>query len=163
MRTVSRAALVLAFALAAPSVSRAQAAHPSFAGSWALDPAQSDAGQMAPTRLNLKIAQSANELVVDRDQATQMGDSKVTLKYALDGSPSSNEIPIGGNAVKVSTVVTWEGENPVFTSALKFGDTDVKQVDKWTLAEGGKKLLVSRSFNAGGQEMSSKLVLVKQP
>jgi hypothetical protein len=163
MRTVSRAALVLAFALAAPSVSRAQAAHPSFAGSWALDPAQSDAGQMAPTRLNLKIAQSANELVVDRDQTTQMGDSKVTLKYALDGSPSSNEIPIGGNTVKVSTVVTWEGENPVFTSALKFGDTDVKQVDKWTLADSGKKLLVSRSFNAGGQEMVSKLVLVKQP
>jgi hypothetical protein len=116
-----------------------------------------------PDAAHLKITQSANELVVDRDQATQMGDSKVTLKYALDGSPSPNEIPIGGNAVKVSTVVTWEGQTPVFTSALKFGDNDVQQVDKWTLAEGGKKLLVTRSFNAGGQEMSSKLVLVKQP
>jgi hypothetical protein len=166
MRIVSRAALTLALALAAPSISHAQAAaaaHPSFAGNWALDPAQSEAGQMTPTRLNLKITQSANELVVDRDQATQMGESKVTLKYALDGSPSPNEIPIGGNTVKVSTVVTWEGQTPVFTSALKFGDNDVQQVDKWTLAEGGKKLLVSRSFNAGGQEMSSKLVLVKQP
>ena len=166
MRTVSRAALMLAFALAAPSLSRAQtapAAHPSFAGNWALDPAQSDAGQMTPTKLNLKITQSATELVVDRDQATQMGDSKVTLKYALDGSPSSNEIPIAGNPVKVSTIVTWQGETPVFTSALKFGETDVQQVDRWTLAEGGKKLLVTRSFNAGGQEMSSKLVLVKQP
>lgn len=163
MRTVSRAALVLAFALAAPSMSRAQAAHPSFAGNWALDPAQSDAGQMAPTKLNLKITQSANELVVDRDQATQMGDSKVTLKYALDGTPSSNEIPIGGNTVKVSTVVTWDSGNPVFTSALKFGETDVTQVDRWTLADGGKKLLVSRNFNMGGQEMASKLVLVKQP
>ena len=95
MRTASRAALVLAFALAAPSMSHAQAAHPSFAGSWSLDPAQSDAGQMAPTRLNLKITQSANELVVDRDQATQMGDSKVTLKYALDGSPLSGSHFIG--------------------------------------------------------------------
>jgi hypothetical protein len=163
MQFASRAAFVLAFALAAPSVSRAQAAHPSFAGSWALDPAQSDAGQMVPTKLTYKITQSPNEMVVDRDQSTQMGDSKVTLKYALDGSPSSNEISVGGNTVKVSTVVTWESDNPVFTSALKFGETDVQQVDKWMLADGGKKLLVSRNFNMGGQQMSSKLVLVKQP
>ena len=163
MRIASRAALMLVVALAAPAVSRAQAAaHPNFAGSWKLDPAQSEAGQFTPTKLELTVTQTPAEMVLVRAQTTQMGESNTTLKYALDGSPSVNEINMGGNAMKVSTVVTWEGQSPVFTSALKFGDNDVQQVDKWTLAEGGKKLLVTRSLNAGGQEMSTKLVLVKQ-
>jgi hypothetical protein len=164
MRTVSRGVLMLALALVVPAASRAQAVkHADFSGSWVLDPAQSEAGQMMPTKLNYKITQSGNELVVERAQTTQMGESNATLKYALDGTTSQNNLTLGGNTVNVATVVTWEGDSPVFTNALKFGDTDVKQVDKWTLSDGGKKLHLTRNFNAGGQEMSSKLVLVKQP
>ena len=141
-----------------------QRANEPFAGTWALDPAQSDQGQqMIPTKLNLTITQSANELVAARAQATQMGESNATLKYALDGTTSVNELPVGDNTVKVSTVVNWEGESAIFKNTLTIQGNEVQQTDKWTLADGGKKLLINRSFNFGGQESSFKLTLVKQP
>ncbi|MDB4881704.1 MAG: hypothetical protein JWL95_470 [Gemmatimonadetes bacterium] len=167
MRTVSGAVLTLVLAVAtvgAPSASIAQAvAHPSFAGSWLLDSAQSDHAQMAPTKLSLAVTQSPTELVVVRAQTTQMGESNATLKYALDGSTSVNELPMGGNTLKISTVITWEGPTPVFTNSLTVNGTDVQQVDRWTLADGGKKLIIARVFNLGGETTSFKLVLLKQP
>ena len=161
MRTVSRGALAILLALAAPAASHAQAAHPDFSGTYALDPAQSDQGQMMPSKLTQTISQTPTDFVVDRSQTTQMGETSVKLKYAFTGT-STNELNIGGNPVPVSTVVTWEGDSPVFTSTLKFGDAEIKQVDKWTLSDGGKKLTVNRSFDRGGQVMQNKLVLVKQ-
>jgi hypothetical protein len=35
-------------------------------------------------------------------------------------------------------------------------------VDLWALSDGGKKLLVTRTFNRDGQDTTLKLVLVKQ-
>jgi len=65
-----------------------------------------------------------------------------------------------GNPVDVSTVVTWEGAVPVFTSSMSFGGNDAQSVEKWSLS--GKNLTVNRTVSFGGQEFSSKLVLVKQ-
>jgi hypothetical protein len=161
MRTVSRGALALIVALAAPAASRAQAAHPDFSGTFALDPAQSDQGQMVPSKLTQKITQTPTDFLVDRAQTNQMGETSVKLKYAFTGT-SVNELNIGGNPVQVSTVVTWEADTPVFTSTLKFGDAEIKQVDKWTLSDGGKKLTINRSFDRGGEVMANKLVLVRQ-
>jgi hypothetical protein len=158
---VSRGALALVLALAAPAAARAQTAHPDFSGTYALDPAQSDQGQMVPSKLTQTITQTPTDFLVERTQTTQMGEVSMKLKYAFTGT-SVNELNIGGNPVQVSTVVTWEGDSPVFTSALKFGDAEIKQVDKWTLSDGGKKLLVNRSFDRGGEVMANKLVLVKQ-
>lgn len=176
MRTLS-AALLLSMLVATPVVaSRAQttkaapapaagtsAAHPDFSGTWVLDTARSDKGQMAPTQMTLKIAQTATGLTLDRDQTTQMGgQSTATLKYALDGTTSSNQLNFGGNALDISTVVTWEGESPVLTSSMKFGDNDAQSVEKWTLGDGGKSLTLDRKFDVGGQSFASKVVLVKQ-
>jgi hypothetical protein len=165
MRTATRAALTLALALVAPSISGAQAAaHPSFAGTWVLDPAQSDQGQqMTPTKLNLTITQSPKELVVVRAQTTRMGESNATLKYALDGTPSVNELPIGGNTAKISTVVSWASDTAVFANTFNMQGNDVQQTDRWALADAGKKLVLVRNFNFNGQSTSYKLTLVKQP
>jgi len=45
---------------------------------------------------------------------------------------------------------------------MKFGDNDAQSVEKWSLADGGKKLNIERKISAGGQEFANKLVLVKQ-
>jgi hypothetical protein len=116
---------------------------------------------MVPSKMTQTITQTPTEFVVDRAQTSQMGESTVKLKYAFTGT-SVNELPIGGNPVQISTVVTWEGDSPVFTSALKFGDAEIKQVDKWTLSDAGKKLTINRSFDRAGEVMTLKLVLVKQ-
>jgi hypothetical protein len=158
--------LVSSFAVAllalAPSLSHAQsaAAKPDFSGTWVMDTAQSDKGQMIPSKMTLKITQTPKEITVDRQQTTQMGDMTSTMKYATDGSPSKNQLNMGGNAVDVSTVVTWDGATPVFTSQMNFGGQDAQSVEKWSLA--GKNLTVNRQVSFGGQEFSSKLVLVKQ-
>jgi len=160
MRKVSSALLLTLIALA-PAAARAQAAHPDYSGSYVLDPAQSE-GQMVPQKMTLKITQAPTGLTVDRTQTTQMGESTSQMKYAIDGTASKNTITMGGNAVDVSTVVTWEGDSPVLTSAMKFGENDAQSIEKWSLADGGKKLTIDRKISAGGQEFGNKLVLVKQ-
>ena len=160
MRKVS-SALLLTLLAVAPAVARAQAAHPDYSGTYVLDPAQSE-GQMVPQKMTLKIAQTATGLTVDRTQTNQMGESTSQFKYTLDGAASKNSINMGGNPVDVSTVVTWEGASPVLTSAMKFGDNEAQSVEKWSLADGGKKLSIDRKVSAGGQEFTNKLVLVKQ-
>ena len=84
------------------------------------------------------------------------------MKYALDGSASKNTINMGGNPVDVSTVVTWEGASPVLTSSMQAGGNEAQIVEKWSLADGGKKLTLDRKISAGGQEFTNKLVLMKQ-
>ena len=160
MRKVSSALLLTLLAIA-PAVARAQATHPDYSGTYVLDPAQSE-GQMVPQKMTLKITQTAAGLTVDRTQTNQMGESTSQMKYALDGSASKNTLNMGGNPVDVSTVVTWEATSPVLTSSMKFGENDAQSVEKWSLADGGKKLNIDRKISAGGQEFANKLVLVKQ-
>ena len=162
MRKLTSSLLVALLALA-PSLAHAQnaAAHTDFSGTWVMDTAQSDKGQMIPTKLTQKITQTPTEISVERQQTTQMGgDATTSFKYATDGSPSKNTLTIQGNPVDVSTVVTWEGANPVFTNQMNIGGNDVQSVEKWSLS--GKNLTLNRTFSFGGQEFSSKLVLVKQ-
>ena len=162
MRKLTSSFLVALLAVA-PSLAHAQnaAAKPDFSGTWVLDTAASDKGQMIPSKMTLKIAQTPAQITVDRQQTTQMGgDATTTMKYATDGSPSKNQLTIQGNPVDVSTVVTWEGATPVFTSQMNMGGQDVQSVERWSLA--GKNLTLNRKFSFGGQEFSSKLVLVKQ-
>jgi len=160
MRKVS-SALLLTLLAVAPAVARAQAAHPDYSGTYVLDPAQSE-GQMLPSKMTLKITQTAAGITLDRTMTNQMGESTSQMKYALDGSASKNTLNMGGNPVDVSTIVTWEGASPVLTSSMKFGDNDAQSVEKWSLADDGKKLNIDRKISAGGQEFTNKLVLVKQ-
>jgi len=159
MRNVLIRALVALIVLT-PSVSRAQATHPDYSGTFVLDTALSDHGRMVPSAMTLKITQTPTAVTVDRSQTTQMGETTTSMKYATDGSTSKNQLTMGGNAVDVSTVVTWEAAVPVFTSAMKFGDNDAQSVEKWSLD--GKTLTINRTVSVGGQQFSNKLVLTKQ-
>src|SRR6476661_2368557 len=87
MRKLTSSLLVALLALA-PSLSHAQtaAAHPDFSGTWKLDTAQSDKGQMIPTAMTLKITQTPTAITVDRQQSSQMGEMTSSMKYATDGS-----------------------------------------------------------------------------
>jgi hypothetical protein len=167
MRKVSTALLLTLLAVA-PAVAGAQAAtaapaaaRPDFSGTYVLDSAQSE-GQMVPPKMTLKIAQAPAGLTVDRTITGPNGEVTSQVKYALDGSSSKNTINMGGNPVDISTVVTWEGQSPVLTSSMQAGGNDAQIVEKWSLADGGKKLTLDRKISAGGQEFTNKLVLVKQ-
>ena len=125
MRKLTSSLLVALLALA-PSLSHAQipAAHPDFSGTWVLDTAASDKGQMIPSKMTMKIAQTPKEH--HRRSAADESDGRrptTSMKYATDGSPSKNQMTIQGNPVDVSTVVTWEGATPVFTSQMNSATT----------------------------------------
>ena len=155
-------ALLLALAIVAPTAAQAQAKHPDYSGTWVLDTARSDKGQMVPSKMSLKIGQTDAGLTVDRAQTSQMGETTTSFKYTLDGSPSPNTLIMGGNTVNLVSVVTWEGDSPVITSDMKIGDNEAKSIEKWTLGDGGKSLTVNRKISVQGQEFGSNLVLVKQ-
>ena len=163
MRKVS-SALLLTLLVLAPAVARAQATatHPDYTGTWVLDTVKSDKGQMIPSKMTLKIAQTPAGLTVDRAQTTQNGETTSSMKYALDGSTSKNTLTVGGNSIDVSSVVSWQGASQVITSDMKFGENDAKSVETWSLADGGKTLNINRKISIQGQEFASNLVLVKQ-
>jgi len=161
MRKVSSALLFTLLAVA-PVVAGAQAAaRPDYSGTYVLDPAQSE-GQMVPQKMTLKIAQAPAGLTVDRTITGDQGETTSQVKYALDGSTSKNTVTMGPNSVDVSTVVTWEGASPVLTSMMQAAGGEAQIVEKWSLADGGKKLTLDRKISAGGQDFANKLVFVKQ-
>ena len=162
MRTLSRILFMLFATVAAPSLAGAQAAHANFAGNWVLDVAQSEGGQFVPAKMTQKITQTANQMIVERSMTNPMGETSATLTYALDGSSAVNDITMGPASTKVSTVVTWEGDSPVFSSVFNVQGTDISSKDKWTLSDGGKKLTINRTVNIGGEDHASKLVMTKQ-
>ena len=164
MRKVS-SALLLTLLAVAPAIAGAQAApaaaRPDFSGTYVLDPAQSE-GQMVPQKMTLKIAQAPAGLTVERTIMGDQGERTTEAKYALDGSTSKNTINMGETPVEISTVVSWESTSPVLTSSMQAGGNEAQIVEKWSLADAGKKLTVDRKISAGGQEFTNKLVLVKQ-
>ena len=164
MRKVSSALLVTLLAVA-PAIAGAQAtqapARPDYSGTYVLDPAQSE-GQMVPQKMTLKIAQAPAGPTVERTIMGDQGERTTEAKYALNGSTSKNTINMGETPVEISTVVSWDSTSPVLTSSMQAGGNEAKIVEKWSLADAGKKLTVDRKINAGGQEFTNKLVLVKQ-
>jgi hypothetical protein len=150
------------FTLLAPVAAHAQTSRPNFAGTFVMDPAQSDQGQGVPVSLTMQITQTANQFVVTRTQNGGAGDLTAVLTYALDGSTSRNEFKVGENPVNVATVITWDGASPTLSSSLKVGEADVMQIDKWSMIEDGKKLLINRTLGMGGQSINVKLMLVKK-
>src|ERR1700752_5097080 len=89
---LARVGVVAAAILAVATVAWAQ--KPDFSGTWTLDPASAPAasgrggggGGDALGNGPATVKQTADALTIERT----MGESKVTLTYKLDGSPSRN-------------------------------------------------------------------------
>src|SRR5438105_5674927 len=93
--------------------SQAAQAKPNFSGEWKLNASKSEFGPMpAPTSRTDKIAHADPALKITTTQSGQNGDVTYDLKYATDGSETTNELR--GNAMKSTS--KWDGDTLLITT-----------------------------------------------
>lgn len=146
------------FVIAAAAGMALAADKPDFSGSWKMDADKSTFGPMPPpTSMTRKIDHKDPAISVEEARSGAQ-DITMTMKYSTDGTETTNSLM--GNDVKSKAV--WEGKTLVITSAANFGGSDVKLVDKWTLAEDGKTLTDVQAISAPQGDFELTWVLVKQ-
>jgi len=131
--------------------------HPSFAGTWTLDPSKTiaEGNGNPPEAASRVIVQHGDTLTIDTE-VTGMGTvQKSHLVWGLDGKAWKNSVSVGGEMIDVSSVLTWDNATLVIRTSLSVQGMSVDQVDKWTLAADGKSMTASRSITADGNDAGS--------
>ena len=154
-RSITTAAVMYAVAV---SNAPAQAARQNFTGVWVLDASKSVlSGQLgALTSATSTIVQHGDTITQDREASSETaGVIKSHAVWGIDGKAWQNTVPVNGEDIQVSSVLSWEKGSLVIRTTLNIQGTDVDQVDQWTLAADGKSMLIRRSVSAMGQEVGS--------
>ncbi len=134
-------------------------AAPNFSGTWKLNVAKSDYGQMPPPNsMTQTITHEDPKLKVAVKQSREQGDFEWEANYTTDGKECTNEIM--GNPMK--SVVKWDGDALVIETKGAFGGNEVTMKSRWTLSEDGKTLTVAQKWSSSMGEMDMKMVLEKQ-
>ena len=138
---------------------------PSFAGTWEMNKAQSDFGQMSPQmvpdKLTQKITQKAD--VELRAESTTVGARGFTastdMKYKLDGSESTNKNQMG----EVKSVAKWEGNHIAISSKREVQGMSISLSEKWEVSADGKVMTVNRTMTGTPMgDIVTKMVFDKQ-
>ena len=151
----------LALALASVSSLPAQTTHPDFSGTWLLDSAKSQAPTL-PATSTLSVTQSDKLLTIEQTSSSAMGSRTTKLVYRIDGSPSKNTFPApGGGSIDFNSNVDWSGQTLVITTTADLNG-GFKQVERWTVSDGGKQLVVNGDIAVSGQSATAKMVYTKK-
>ena len=151
----------LAIAFAGTQSVPAQAAHSDFSGTWVLEPSKSQAPMM-PQSSELVVSQSDKVLTIDRTAKMANGTQSGKLAYNIDGTASTNSAtPPGGTPIEFKSTTSWDGHTLVITTTADFNG-GFKQVERWTLSEGGKVLTVNGDIAISGQTATAKMVYTKK-
>ena len=134
-------------------------AKPNFSGEWKLDTAKSQFAPLpAPEKRTDKIAHADPDLKVKTTQSGPNGDVTFDLKYATDGSETTNELR--GNPMKSTS--KWDGETLVINTKASFGGNDITLADKWSVSGDGKVLTINRHIASPQGELDQTMVFEKQ-
>jgi len=153
----SRAVLALVTVLAAVPAS-AQSS-PDFSGTWALDLARSNFGQLPTPESRVDVIQHQEpRLVIKRTTVVNGAQSVVDITYAVDGQPHQNTA--GGSPI--SSVLRWDGTTLVVTSTVTTPQGDLGIVDRMSLSADGKTLTQERTLSIQGQELAQTMVFTRR-
>jgi hypothetical protein len=114
--------------------------HPNLGGTYKLDVAKSDFGQMGgPSSGTLAIDDTGSSIKLDSDQeGGPMGDMKSTETVTTDGQESTSTMM--GNPV--TNTAQWDSGDLVVNSKTSFQGTDLTIKSTYALSEDGKTLTV---------------------
>ena len=161
MRRSTTLNVFFTLALACASSVSAQATHPDFSGTWQLDSAKSQAPTL-PATSTLSVTQSDKLLTIEQTSSSAMGSRTTRLVYRIDGSPSKNTFPApGGASIDFNSNVEWSGQTLVITTTADLSG-GFKQVERWTVSDGGKQLVVNGDIAVSGQTATAKMVYTKK-
>jgi hypothetical protein len=125
-------------------------AQTNFAGNWGLNESRSNFGDSQFRRASsaMVVTQDAKVMTVESTRQSRDGaETKVTVKYNLDGSVSENP---GRNTTRKSTI-TWSADKTAMTinSTMVMdnnGETrEIKSSETWKLTDAGKMLMIESS------------------
>ncbi|MBY0504559.1 MAG: hypothetical protein K2X03_11650 [Bryobacteraceae bacterium] len=134
-------------ALTVASVSTWAAEKPNFSGTWEMNKAKSDFGQMppmmVPDKLTQKIVQKGEtEMRVESTTTGERGTASTDMKYKLDGSESTNKNQMG----EVKSVAKWDGSQIAITSKREVQGMTIGLSEKWEVSADGKTMSVQRTM-----------------
>ncbi len=153
-RVAAAAALAVAIAASADAQTR-----PNLSGTWVLQAAQSEFGQLpAPESRTDVIDHREPRLTITRTAVAQGQESRLDLVYVVDGEPHRNT---AGGAELVSRL-HWDGAALVMVSIASAPQGQVTITDRYTLSEDGRTLTQARTIGIEGQELTQRMVLTKQ-
>ncbi|MGD0365159.1 MAG: hypothetical protein ABSC93_30115 [Bryobacteraceae bacterium] len=130
-----------------------------YSGTWKANTTKSDFGPLPPPDTMVeKIAHEDPSLKINVAQTGGSGDATYDMIYTTDGKECVNHP--GGNEFK--TILKWDGDDLTAETKGSYEGTDFTAKDRWTLADGGKTLTVTRHISTSMGEFDQKLVLEKQ-
>jgi hypothetical protein len=142
---------------------RAQDAKPNFTGTWSLDAAKSDFGQMpAPESIVHVIEHTEPNVKITTTQRTKMGESNNVRTFTTDGKESTSKISMGGMEQEVKTTAKWDGQKLALVAAFDAQGTTVELNDTWTLSDENKILTIVRTAKTPQGDVTVKTVYTKQ-
>lgn len=137
------------------------AARPNFSGEWHLNLDKTDYGPdydvPTPTRLVQKILHKDPNLTLDQSETVQGAERAGTVKYTTDGSEVVNQVM--GNTMRATAM--WDGNVLVIHTWGDFNGSRIDLIDRWSLEDKGKTLIVRRHFEGMGRKADHYIVLGK--
>lgn len=132
---------------------------PDFSGTWAMDPARSHFGPLAPPQaFERTIKQSPNQIHSFTRQVGQHGDSHTNVIYSIDGK--ENVVSLHGDQARITA--KWMMSNLIVETKRKNAEGDVTSTEIWSLEEAGKAILIQAKIQRGKQTFPMTLYLVRQ-
>jgi hypothetical protein len=154
-------------ALAASVV--AAKAEPPLAGTWVLDPAQSqrpaherksdrgDGAQAQPAEIKLIVAQEGAMLRVTRTKTRGTQERSFSDTLVADGSEQTQR----GHRGQVVTRTAFEGDRLVVTRMHTKGDRTRSQQSVWTVSPDGRVLTIDTTWQSARGDRTMKTVYLR--
>ena len=144
----------------APSSAFSQSV-PNLSGTWVLQVDKSDFGVIpAPKSRTDVIEQKETSFTIKRTVTSSTGETTTSdLVYAVDGKPYKNMV----GPAELTSTLKWDGQTLVMESQASMEQGSITITDRYGLSEDGKTLTQQRVLLVQGQEISQRLVLVRQP
>lgn len=139
---------------------------PDFSGTWNLDSAKSDFGQVpGPSSETIVIAQKNTNLSETVNFADEQGSHNYTLDLTLDGPEvayTPDKAPQLGMVTLQKVKAAWQGTSVVVNETLKYEeDADVSGTNTYSLSADGNMLTMDMNFSTPMGNMTRKMVFDK--
>jgi hypothetical protein len=134
-------------------------AAPNFSGTWKLNTAKSEFGQLPPPEKFLRtITHHDPSMKYKTEQAGPQGEFTTEVTCTTDGKECTNQYPQGA----AKSTMKWEGDTLVVDSKRTIQDNELTFKEKWSLSGDGKTITINFHVSGGFGEFDLKYVLEKQ-
>jgi hypothetical protein len=129
---------------------------PDFSGTWILNTGASEFGFLKPParREDVVVHQEPSLLVTTRQKDTN-GDNVVTREVTIGGGDVT--INVLGRPRLLSAV--WDADDLLLVTRWDIGGNRRELTDRWTLQEGGARLVIERKQAMNGGPVRQRLVM----